>query len=207
MNTPSLTIVGIAPWAWLLVVAVGCSDPTAIRPGDIRTYAAPAAPTSATKPSSQPRAPGPLALSYDVPAGWTDRGSSGMRLATLIIDGPDGGHEVTVIPAAGTLEANVSRWLGQLDPSATPEALLERTARVLAEAKKQQVGDGEATLLTLMEESAKDSDEVILGAMIPLDESASLFVKFKGPAEVARRERESFSRFVSSLRWNEEARR
>jgi hypothetical protein len=204
MNTPIAPVVGIAPWACLLVVSVGCGDPTAIQPGDIRTYVAPASPTS-TQPAPQPRPAGALAVSYDVPDGWTDRGSSGMRLATLSIDGPDGGHEVTVIPAAGTLEANVSRWIGQLEPSATPEALVEKTARVLAESKKQPVGDTEATMLALMDEDAADADEVILGAMIPLEGAASLFVKFKGPAKVARRERESFARFVSSLRWNKKA--
>lgn len=205
MITRILPVVGIVPWACLLLGTVGCSDPTAIQPGDIRTYVAPASPTSVTKPAPQPRAAGALALSYDVPDGWTDRGASGMRLASLTIDGPEGGHEVTVIPAAGTLEANVSRWIGQLEPSATPEALVEKTARVLAESKKQPVGDTEATMLALMDEDAEDTDEVILGAMIPLDGAASLFVKFKGPAKVARRERESFARFVSSLRWNKEA--
>jgi hypothetical protein len=206
MNIPITPVLGIAPWALFLVVALGCSDPTAIKPGDIRTYIAPAAPTSATKPQPQPRADGALAISYEVPDGWTDRGSSGMRLATLIIDEQQGSHEVTVIPAAGTLEANVSRWLGQLDPSASPEALLEKTTRVVADSKKQPVGDTEATLLTLMDDDARDADEVILGAMIPLDASVSLFVKFKGPANVARREQESFSKFVSSLRWNKETR-
>jgi hypothetical protein len=36
--------------------------------------------------------------------------------------------------------------------------------------------------------------------MIPVDESSALFVKFKGDAAVAIRERERFIRFVSSIR-------
>jgi len=198
---------GFSPWVWLVLTVFGCSDPAAFKPGDIRTYAAPSAPTAVAKPSPPPSASGALDLSYDVPEGWTDRGASGMRLATLVIGADEQPHEVTVIPAAGTLEANVSRWLGQLDPSASPETLLERTTRVLTEAKKLPVGEAEATLVTLMDPTAKDTDEVILGAMIPLDESASLFVKFKGPAVIARGEGEAFSRFVSSIRWNEESRR
>ena len=43
--------------------------------------------------------------------------------------------------------------------------------------------------------------QAILGAMIPVDGASALFVKFKGDAAVARREREAFARFVSSLRW------
>jgi hypothetical protein len=38
--------------------------------------------------------------------------------------------------------------------------------------------------------------------MVPLDDTSSLFVKFKGKADVALRERSNFTRFVSSLRWN-----
>jgi hypothetical protein len=34
-----------------------------------------------------------------------------------------------------------------------------------------------------------------------VEDAAALFVKFRGGAEVALRERERFSRFVSSLRW------
>ncbi len=197
----------ITRWGWLLLAACGCSDPAALQPGDVRTYLAPSPPTTPAKASPRPSADRPLSVAYDVPDGWTDRGATGMRLATLVIGGGDREHEVTVIPAAGTLEANVSRWLGQLDASATPESLLEKTARALAAAKRLPVGEVEATLVTLMEDSAKDADEVILGAMVPLDEKASLFVKFKGPAEVARREREAFEGFVSSIRWNEESRR
>lgn len=198
---------GFPPWVWLVLTVFGCSDPAAVQPGDIRTYVAPSAPTAVAKSSPPPSASGALDLSYAVPEGWTDRGASGMRLATLVIGADEQPHEVTVIPAAGTLEANVSRWLGQLDPSASPETLLERTTQVLAEAKKLPVGEAEATLVTLMDPTANDIDEVILGAMIPLDESASLFVKFKGPAAIARGEGEAFSRFVSSIRWNEESRR
>jgi hypothetical protein len=197
----------VALLGWIFVASLGCSDSAALQPGDVRTYLAPSTPTTTVKATPRPSADGALALAYEVPDGWADLGATGMRLASLAIEEGDQKYEVTVIPAAGTLEANVSRWLGQLDGSAPPESLLERTTRVLAAAKTQPVGEAEATLVTLMDEAAKDTDEVILGAMIPLDETASLFVKFKGPAAVARREQEAFSRFVSSIRWNQEARR
>ena len=59
--------------------------------------------------------------------------------------------------------------------------------------------------MLLLDPAATAGDEAgaaILGAMVPVEGSSSLFVKFKGRAEVARRERENFHRFVSSLRWN-----
>ena len=127
-----------------------------------------------------------------------------MRLATLAIGEPGDGHEVTVIPAAGTLEANVSRWIGQLDPAADPAALAERTTAALAAAETVELDGANATIVLLSSGAgpAPSGDEAILGAAIPLDDRSSLFVKFKGPAELARQERDNFVRFVSSIRWN-----
>ncbi len=194
------TFLACAAWSLVTAWVAGCSDAAAVRPGDIRTYTAPAPAKPLVQRPAAPARVG-LELSYDPPPGWTDRGASGMRLATLVIDGPGRQHEVTVIPASGTLEANVARWLGQLDAEATPESLAKQTAEVVAAAEKVSVGTIEANVVSLIKAEASDDDEVILGAMIPIDESASLFVKLKGPAVIARQEREAFTRFVSSIRW------
>jgi hypothetical protein len=196
----------------LALLAAGCGDKAAIRPGDIRSYTIPRPPTAAVV-ATRPAEPGPqsggLKLTYDVPEGWTDRGGGGLRLATLVIGDPAAGHEVTVIPAAGTLRSNVERWQGQLgdtDVAARDKAV--ETA--LAAAEKLDVGGTEATVVLLLDaeaaQAAAQTDapgQAILGAMIPLDESAALFVKYKGDAAVARRERDTFNRFVSSIRWQE----
>lgn len=195
--------------AWLCLAAAlaaaGCQDPSQLRPGDVRVYEA-AKDRAASPPTTEAApapAPGGLTLRYEAPPGWTDRGASGLRLASLAIGPPDDGHEVTVIPASGSLEANVSRWLGQLDPAADPAALAERTTAALAAAEKVEVDGVEATVVLLPPgaEPAAAEGEAILGAAIPLDEQGSLFVKFKGPADVARQERDKFVRFVSSIRW------
>ncbi|MFM8952422.1 MAG: hypothetical protein ACKOOF_05075 [Planctomycetaceae bacterium] len=190
-------------WLCLLAVLVaGCGDDAAVRPGDIRSYTIPRPPAAAVV-APRPAEPGPqsggLKLSYDVPGGWTDRGGGGLRLATLVIGDPAAGREVTVIPAAGTLRSNVERWQGQLgetDVAARDKAV----EAALAAAEKLDVGGTEATVVLLLDAEA---GQAILGAMIPLDESAALFVKYKGDAAVARRERDNFNRFVSSIRWQE----
>ncbi len=196
----------------LALLAAGCSDKTAIRPGDVRSYTIPRPPAAAVV-AARPAEPSPqsggLKLSYDVPEGWSDRGGGGLRLATLVIGDPAAGREVTVIPAAGTLRSNVERWQGQLgetDVAARDKAV----EAALAAAEKLDVGGTEATVVLLLDAEAAQADEqtdapgqAILGAMIPLDESASLFVKYKGDAAVARRERKNFNRFVSSIRWQE----
>jgi hypothetical protein len=123
-----------------------------------------------------------------------------MRLATVTIGDPAEGREVTVIPASGSLRNNVERWQKQLagdDATSVADAV----DRALTDAATVDVDGTEATVVLLVAAPAADG-EAILGAMVPLDDTSSLFVKFKGKADVALRERSNFTRFVSSLRWN-----
>jgi hypothetical protein len=123
-----------------------------------------------------------------------------MRLATVTIGDPAEGREVTVIPASGSLRSNVERWQKQLaDDDAASVA--DAVDRALTDAETVDVDGTEATVVLLVAAPAADG-EAILGAMVPLDDTSSLFVKFKGKADVALRERSNFTRFVSSLRWN-----
>jgi hypothetical protein len=123
-----------------------------------------------------------------------------MRLATVTIGDPAEGREVTVIPASGSLRSNVERWQKQLagDDAAS---VADAVDRALTDAETVDVDGTEATVVLLVAAPAADG-EAILGAMVPLDDTSSLFVKFKGKADVALRERSNFTRFVSSLRWN-----
>ena len=195
-------------------LAVGCARDADVRPGDVRTYTVPRpparplaeAPAATERPT--PGGVGAERLRYEVPEGWTDRGGAGMRLATLAIGDPAEGHEVTVIPASGTLRGNVERWHGQLNPQAGPEARQQVVDAALAGAETIPAGPLTATVVMLTQPAETDTGaaQAILGAMIPLDDTGALFVKFKGDAVVARRERETFIRFVSSIRWNEPVR-
>jgi hypothetical protein len=203
----------LAAMPWL----VGCQESAAVLPGDVRQYTIPrpanvaqtaqnaAAAVQGVTPPSDRESPGGLRLRYDVPEGWTDRGGGGLRLATLVLGGPDAADEVTVIPAAGTLEGNVARWQGQLEPD-QDRAAAEAAVRGAVDAAETLDVDGvPATVVLLLDEAARAAPEAdgqaILAAMIPLDETASLFVKYKGAAAVARRERERFVEFVTSIRW------
>jgi len=213
------TRVALAAVAALVAAAGGCSDPAAIRPGDIRSY-------RAAKPVEPPSVPaaGSVAptITYTPPDGWTDRGRSGMRLATLVFDDPLGAQEVTIIRAAGSPEANVARWWGQIDPAASPAENAARTSATLDAAQRIPVGDSEGLIVLLAADPPADGEpdtppdadaqqadaasaDVILGGMIPIDDSAAVFVKFKGPAAAARRARERFIRLVSSIRWHDAA--
>jgi hypothetical protein len=205
----------------LAAVAVGCEPATTIRSGDIRTYTVPkdaepeaiASPSSASGPAVAPSLPGPTSagpasapLRYEVPEGWSDAGGSGMRLATLLIGAAADKHEVTIIPASGSLAGNVERWQGQLDAAADAADLKARAAAAIAAAESVDVAGTPATLVMLRDAEARADPargQAILGAMIPLGGERALFVKFKGDSAVADRERERFARFVSSIRWQE----
>ena len=189
-------------------LTTSCRPAADIQPNDLRTYTVPRQHSPAqTAASPSPRLPtdtlpaaapaGPV-LEYDLPEGWTDLGASGMRLTTLRTgpdDATDAG-EITIIPASGTLEGNAARWQEQLTPGASPD----RVSRAIEEGEKVMVHDVESTILLLLDD-AQENQQAILAAMIPLDASTSLFVKFKGPATVARTIREPFNAFVRSIRW------
>lgn len=195
--------------ALLVSSLVGCGHDAAIQPGDVRTYRVPRAADVATAvprgKAAQESTASPR-VRYDLPEGWTDGGGgSGLRLATLLIGAGDMQQEVTVIPASGTLESNVARWVGQLDASTDEPRRQKAAAEAIAAGKVIDVDGSQATVVLLLDPAATagdDAGEAILGAMVPVEGAASLFVKFKGRADVARREQENFHRFVSSLRWN-----
>jgi len=185
----------------------GCSSETAIRPGDVRRYTAPReklAPAAALAGTGQPAAPaGSPRVAYTLPEGWSEQsGPAGMRLATLAIGDPGAGQEVTIIPAAGSLRSNVERWQKQLDAEASPETIAAAVDRALAEAGSVDVAGRQATvvLLEAAASAASESGEAILGGILPLEDGKAVFVKFRGNADVARRERANFLKFVASLR-------
>lgn len=204
----------------------GCRESSAILPGDVRHYAVPrqsTAPRQSTEsdmpassgPPREPESAGSLRLRYDVPEGWTDRGGGGLRLATLAVGDPGEGQEVTVIPAAGALDDNVARWQGQLEPDQESAAAAMAVRTTLDAAEMVDVDGVTATVVMLLDETARARPEgaepdangpggngkAILAAMIPLDETASQFVKYMGDATVVRRERDRFLEFVRSIRW------
>jgi hypothetical protein len=198
-------------WAIIACLTASCRPAAEVQPNDVRTYTAPRSirpaetaakpPRNAAANASSAAASGGPTLEYDLPEGWTDMGASGMRLASLRTGPGDPAKdpavgEITIIPASGTLQSNAARWQEQLTPGASPE----RVSRAIEEGEKVMVHGVESTILLLLDDAA-ENQQAILAAMIPLDVSTSLFVKFKGPATVARTIREPFNAFVRSIRW------
>jgi hypothetical protein len=62
-------------------------------------------------------------FSADLPDGWTDKGASGMRMASYAIDGTAIDFYLTSL-TMGDVPSNVNRWRGQVDlQEATPEEI------------------------------------------------------------------------------------
>jgi hypothetical protein len=198
-------------WVWLfagVACVLGCGADTTIRSTDVRRYSAPKEKTlsaddiaqanrqtSGRKPSKQ--------IDYTLPEGWTEiSGPSGMRLATLAIGDSEEGQEISIIPASGTIRSNVERWQKQLDQGAQSEEITNLVEKAMAKAGSVDVQGQKATVVLLTQADPDDgkASESILGGMLPIDEGTTLFVKFRGPTEIARKEQKKFIAFMASLR-------
>lgn len=134
------------------------------------------------------------ALRWQTPAGWTARGASGMRLATLSAD--DSGAECTIVrlgAMAGGARANVIRWLGQLQIDLAEDAL----AAFLQNAPTIKA-DGGFTGPLYDFTGLVDEGDAMLAAMFEL-EDATLFVKMLNSREVLVQERARFRSLCESL--------
>ena len=191
----------------VLVCVLGCGSDTAIRSTDVRRYSAPKEKTlsaddiaQAGRQTSRPQQS--RQIDYTLPEGWTEvSGPSGMRLATLAIGGEEG-QEISIIPASGTTRSNVERWQKQLDEEASSEEIADLVDKAMAKAGSVDVQGKKATVVLLTEATSNDEKdtESILGGMLPMDDSNTLFVKFRGPTEIARKEQKKFIAFMASLR-------
>ena len=191
----------------VLVCVLGCGSDTAIRSTDVRRYSAPKEKTlsaddiaQAERQTSRPQQS--RQIDYTLPEGWTEvSGPSGMRLATLAIGGEEG-QEISIIPASGTTRSNVERWQKQLDEEASSEEIANLVDKAMAKAGSVDVQGKKATVVLLTEATSNDEKDMesILGGMLPMDDSNTLFVKFRGPTEIARKEQKKFIAFMASLR-------
>lgn len=171
------------------------SAPAATSPATSGAVAPFAGPASQPSSSSEPGKPSPL--KYEVPAGWSDRGASGMRLLTLWVgEGTTPPNEITIIPASGDLTSNVRRWQEQISENVTDEMVNQSIEKAIITKV-----DGVETKVVHLVDSAEQPKEAIMAAVIPMDAQSSLFIKYKGDAKTAETEKANFIKFVESVRW------
>ena len=174
---------------------------------------APALPTDSPNPSLPPGHPDissasaaalPAAsaaalpqLTWKTPDGWTEVPPSEMRVASFKVTGPDGkSADVSVIPLpglAGSDEANVNRWRGQVGLSpVSPDELKKSVEDVEAASQPAQLYD-------IAGQSPGSGDaERILGVIQRRDDMAWFF-KMTGDAGLVEQQKPAFIAFLKSL--------
>lgn len=186
----------------LIVMSVGCGfqeprwttyEEVYLKPS---TVSAPS--SSATTPPHEHAAQKPLR--WTKPDAWNELPGSGMRIATFTATSGNHSATCTVISlsgAAGGLEANVVRWIGQLKlEKPNPEeltALLERQQRFQSE------GGLDGVLIDLTELGPAADNGSMLASLVPY-QGATLFIKMTGPIELLAAEKDRFASLCTSLR-------
>jgi hypothetical protein len=129
-----------------------------------------------------------------VPEGWIAAAAGAMQLAAYQVR--DGNQEaaVTVSTAGGELAANVNRWRGQVQLAPLDPAKLQ------AELHMIKVDGHDAAYAEAIGPESANPRETILGVVVEA-QGKQWFIKLKGDAELAAREKPRFEKFVQSIRF------
>ena len=142
----------------------------------------------------------PLALAWVTPEGWENRGASRMRIGTLVVDGVE--CTITSFPGdVGGDEANVRRWLGQLNASAEADAL---NAFISAPSVLSGAAGVPVRVFDFASLLPAGRSPSTLAAILEL-EGHSVFVKMTGDAAVLARHKAAFEALCASLQLHQEA--
>lgn len=172
--------------------------PAAVAASSPAPSASPAAAPPASASSAAAWANGPTELAYDAPKAWESvPNTNQMRKATFKVPRQGGDTEdaeLTVSAAAGSREANLSRWynqFGQVEPSKKEERTINGLPVTIVEVKGPYGGMGGGP---------KKEGYMLLGAIVPGPAPQQHFFKLTGPEKTVTAARKDFDAFVSSLR-------
>jgi hypothetical protein len=141
-------------------------------------------------------------LSWQTPDGWQESPGSGMRLATF--KSADTGDPVecaliSLSGAAGGLESNAARWMGQLKLEVLSG---EKMQKFLASQKKIKTPDGlPATIIDLagLQPESDPRAPSMIGTILELD-SMTVFVKMTGSRGAVLKNKDKFEELCESLK-------
>jgi hypothetical protein len=152
--------------------------------------------------SSAPAAPFPAAtglphLTWTTPEGWTEVPAGEMRVASFKVTGSDGKQaDVSVIPLpgmAGSDEANVNRWRGQVGLSPLPADELKKTAQDV------EAGGEPAQLYDIPGKNSESGATERILAVIQRRADAAWFFKMTGDSDLVEQQKPAFVAFLKSL--------
>lgn len=138
-------------------------------------------------------------LEWDVPEGWGELPSSGMRLANLQPAGnPEAECTLIILQGSGGgLAANLNRWANQMGLEDLDQAAIDALPRrnLLGMPATEIRLDG---AYSGMGDTAQEGF-ALLGLVLP-SEAFTIFVKLTGPAALVDAESEAFRAFCASIR-------
>jgi hypothetical protein len=155
--------------------------------------------------SPQPTAPTGQAegahFQWETPEGWNEnRAASGMRLATFTVKSGNKESICTIIPLqgeAGGLEANVTRWLGQIKTTVQPS---DHTVETLLKSQEKFLTKGQfpAVLIDYTPVTPLPADQSILASVISVNRN-SIFIKMMGEKSHLRENKKKFKALCQSF--------
>jgi hypothetical protein len=204
----------------LLLSLCACGDRAEMPAGDDTANAPAVESTAPAQPSGE--VPGPISsrgqavpsggaadsqqgagLDFDMPQGWTDEPpSSSMRMAQATIPGPGGPGSLAVFffgpGGGGGVEANIQRWIEQVEVSGQPKQETFETANgyrvtwvdVAGTVKPSMMGTGP---------TEPQPNSRLLGAVVE-GPGGPWFFKATGPEATLTPQREAFLGMVRSVR-------
>jgi hypothetical protein len=201
----------LLPVLMLLLLVAGCHR------DEVKTYrvakdqeqsppqSAPAMPTDSPNPTLPPGHPDISSasarpqLTWQTPEGWTEVPPGEMRVASFKIQGHNGKQaDVSVIPLpglAGSDEANVNRWRGQVGlPPVSPDALKNSAENVEAGGQPAQLYD------IAGQNPANGEPQRILGVIQRRDDMAWFF-KMTGDTDLAEQQKPAFVAFLKAVKF------
>jgi hypothetical protein len=136
-------------------------------------------------------------LTWQKPDGWKEVAPGEMRVASFTVQGTNGKQaDVSVIPLpgmAGTDDANVNRWRGQVGLSSLSPDELKKTAEAV------EAGGQPAQLYDIAGQNPGSGDaERILGVIQHRDD-VSWFYKMTGDSDLVEQQKPAFVAFLKSL--------
>lgn len=141
-------------------------------------------------------------LTWDVPSGWQEVAGSGMRIATFKrADNPDAIDVsiVTLSGPAGGLEANLTRWAGQISLDLTANDGLSKLIDSAQVLKTQGGLELKIFDFTQLQKGLGPSEKSTVAAMVEINGS-TVFVKMTGTVKTVTDNLESFKTLSRSVR-------
>jgi len=175
-------------FVFIILVFAGCEQKS-----QVRQY---------TEIIIEPSSSLPSKLVWDVPSGWTQEAGNAMRLVSFHVVSDPQAIDCSIVSLggmAGGIEANLSRWMKQIDLVISDEEF-DRFLRFGPQAVTTKTGGSAATYdFTQLQKEADGSMHSMIVAVLYLSD-ATVFIKMAGSIEALKANHQQFLSLIQSIR-------